>query len=329
MGIESQFQEETPLLCSSNEQEQKHKSPLYHLKTLYLFSKSNIKCVTIPQTLFALSTALSGPLLTTNPTPSLLSILSRLPILLLWITINLLICDISNQRLPSSITEDSLNKSWRPIPSGRITPESARQLLLTLIPLSLTLSEYLGNAQETLFILLLAWIYNDLGAANSNFHLRNLTNALGIAAFNAGSIIPLTGPSGLNSMGYIWICILTAAICSTISILDMPDIAGDSARGRRTMPIVYGHEIARWGLAVPIVFWSAVCPLFVGVRVVGCVVSLGLGVGLAGHLVGFRTQERDEVSEKLWCVWTMVLYFLPLFAGRQVLGWSWEGLGLL
>ncbi|KAE9369311.1 hypothetical protein N431DRAFT_380160 [Stipitochalara longipes BDJ] len=328
MGAKTHFQDEAPLPYSGDEEE-KHESPLYYLNTLYLFSKANIKCVTIPQTLFALSTALSGPLLTTNSTSFLSLILTRLPILLLWISINLLICDISNQRLPSSIIEDSLNKSWRPIPSGRITPESARRLLFSLIPLSITLSEYLGNVNETLFILLLAWVYNDLGAANENFHLRNITNALGIAAFNAGSIVPLTGASGLNSKGYIWLCVLAAAICSTISILDMPDIAGDSARGRRTMPIVYGHEVARWGLAVPIVFWSVACPLFLGMGVVGLVVSLGLGAGLAGHLLTFKTQKSDKTSERLWCVWTMVLYCLPLFASRQVLGWSWEGLSLL
>jgi 4-hydroxybenzoate polyprenyltransferase len=280
--------------------------------------------VTIPQTLFALSTTLSGPLLTDDPTPSILSTLPHLPILLLWISINLLICDISNQRLPSSIVEDSLNKSWRPIPSGRITPETARHLLFTFIPLTIFLSEYLGNVQETLAILVLAWIYNDLGAANENFHIRNITNALGIAAFNAGSIVALTGASGLNSMGYIWLCILAAAICSTISILDMPDITGDSARGRQTMPIVYGHEIARWGLAIPIIFWSAFCPLFLGVGIAGFVLSVMFGGGLAGHLLINRTQKSDKASEKLWCMWCMMLYCLPLFANSRVLGGVWD-----
>jgi 4-hydroxybenzoate polyprenyltransferase len=271
----------------------------------------------VPQTLLALSIALSGPLLTTNSTPSLLSTLSHLPILLLWISINLLICGIANQRLPSAIIEDSLNKSWRPIPSGRITPDSARRLLFAILPLSLVLSEYLGNSQETLSIVALAWVYNDLEAANENFHLRNLINALAIAAFSAGSIVALTGVSGLNSMGYGWLCILTAAICSTISILDLPDIAGDSARGRRTMPIVYGHEVARWGLAVPIALWSAACPLCLGVGVAGYVFSVCLGLGLSRHLLVFRTQKRDELSEKLWCVWCTMLYCLPLFVNGR------------
>src|ERR1700753_1294406 len=113
MGIKTDFQDETPLPYLGDGQDEKvctqqtpnrrqlkanyrqHESPLYHLKTLYLFSKANIKCVTVPQTLFALCTALSGPLLTTNSTPSLLSTVSQLPILLVWISINLLICDIS------------------------------------------------------------------------------------------------------------------------------------------------------------------------------------------------------------------------------------------
>jgi len=160
----------------------------------------------------------------------------------------------------------------------------------------------------------LAWVYNDLEAANENYHLRNIINALAIAAFSAGSIVALTGVSGLNSMGYGWLCILTAAICSTISILDLPDIAGDSARGRRTMPIVYGHEVARRGLAVPIVLWSAACPLFLGVGVARYVC---LGLGLSRHLLVFRTQKRDELSERLWCVWCTMLYCLPLFVNGR------------
>lgn len=95
------------------------------------------------------------------------------------------------------------------------------------------------------------------------------------------------------------------------------------------MPIVYGHELARWGLAVPIVFWSVVCPLFLGVGVVGFVFSVALGGGLAGHLLVFRTQRRDEVSEKLWCVWTMMLYCLPLFADGRAFEGIWEGTSVI
>ena len=140
-------------------------------------------------------------------------------------------------------------------------------------------------------VLLLAWIYNDLGAANENFHLRNLVNALGVAAFNAGSIIAITGSSSLNDRGCIWLVILAATICSTISILDMADIVGDSARGRRTMPIVYGHEIARWGLAAPIMAWSVACPVFLGIGILGFAVSVVLGFGLF-----FGASDRKEAE---------------------------------
>ncbi len=191
--------------------------------------------------------------------------------------------------------------------------------MFALLPLSLSFSEYFGNVQETMSVLLLAWIYNDLGAANENFHLRNLVNALGVAAFNAGSIIALTGSSSLNVRGYTWLFILAATICSTISILDMTDIVGDSARGRRTMPIIYGHEIARWGLTLPIMIWSVVCPVFLDINILGFAVSVVLGFGLAGHLLAFRTQPRDKISEKLWCVWILVLYCLPLFTDQRSL----------
>lgn len=84
------------------------------------------------------------------------------------------------------------------------------------------------------------------------------------------------------------------------------------------MPLVCGHEIARWGLAIPIMVWSVVCPLFLGAGFPGFVVSVVLGLGLAGHLLAFRTQERDKLSEALWCVWIMILYCLPLFADGMI-----------
>jgi 4-hydroxybenzoate polyprenyltransferase len=146
-------------------------------------------------------------------------------------------------------------------------------------------------------IMIMAWVYNDLGAANENFHLRNPANALGMAAFNAGAATP-----GLNGKGYVWLGVLGASICSTISILDMPDIARDSARGRRTMPIVCGHEVARWGLAIPIVLWSVVCPVFLGTGFAGFVFSVFLGSILACHLLIFRTHAADKASEKMWCL---------------------------
>jgi 4-hydroxybenzoate polyprenyltransferase len=146
-------------------------------------------------------------------------------------------------------------------------------VLIALLPISFLISKHFENVQETIMIMIMAWVYNDLGAANENFHLRNPANALGMAAFNAGAATP-----GLNGKGYVWLGVLGASICSTISILDMPDIARDSARGRRTMPIVCGHEVARWGLAIPIVLWSVVCPVFLGTGFAGFVFSVFLGI---------------------------------------------------
>jgi len=179
-------------------------------------------------------------------------------------------------------------------------------------------------------VMIMAWVYNDLGAANENFHLRNVANALGIAAFNAGSTIAVMGSApGLNGKGYVWLGVLGVAIYSTISVLDMLDIAGDSARGRRTMPIVYGHEVARWGVALPIVLWSVVCPIFLNTGLAGFMFSVVLGSIVAVHLVAFRTHSADKTSEKMWCVWTIVLYCLPLFANGEVFVRLWEGARLI
>jgi 4-hydroxybenzoate polyprenyltransferase len=226
---------------------------------------------------------------------------------------NVLLFDIANQRLPDSIVEDRVNKAWRPIPAGRLTPEQARRMLLVVIPLVFIGSLHLGGVVETVAMMVLTWMYNDLGGADEMYLVRNIINALGFMCYSSGSTDVAAGVHSLTPQAYKWIAIVGGIVFTTLSMQDLPDKEGDAARGRMTSPLLMGDAWSRWEIAIPIFLWSIICPMFWDVTWVGYVVPLGLGMWLTGRVLCLRTVAADKVSWQAWCLWTGVLYALPLF----------------
>jgi 4-hydroxybenzoate polyprenyltransferase len=263
---------------------------------------------------FALASALSGPLLTTNSTPSTFGVFSRLPKVVLWTWLNLWVFNLANQRLPDSILEDSINKPWRAIPSGRITPTQARQLLLISIPLIIFSTLYLGARDESIILMVLTWIYNDLGAADENFLVRHINNAFGFAAFAAGATQVACGfPShSLNTTAYQWLAMIIVVIASTVQFQDMEDQEGDRMRNRRTLPIVLGDSLARWVNATAIIAFSLIAPAFWQFDISGFALQSVLGFLIATRSLLFRGLTADKRTFQLWCLWLIALYLLPL-----------------
>ena len=95
---------------------------------IWLFTVKDSKSIVLPETAFGILSAMSGRMLTTNATLSLFGILSRSPPVVLWNWLKLLLFDVANQRLPKSITEDAVNKSWRPLPSKCLTAMKTQYL---------------------------------------------------------------------------------------------------------------------------------------------------------------------------------------------------------
>ncbi|KAL8718173.1 MAG: hypothetical protein Q9225_004668 [Loekoesia sp. 1 TL-2023] len=285
----------------------------YHLQTLHLFTVNDLKSILVPETAFGIFSALSGRLLTTNPSPTLTTVLSRLPHAALWTYLNLVIFDLANQRLLSSLLEDSVNKPWRPLPSHRLSLAQARRLLLFLIPAVTAASIFLGGLEETIVMHVLTWMYNDLYGADEHYAVRNLINAAGFMTYSYGATRVAAGPYELNAvMRYQWVPIIGAVILTTLQMQDMSDQDGDAQKGRGTLPLKWGDGAARWSIAVPVVFWSLACPAFWRMQYWGWAVPLILGTVLAGRVLVLRSVEQDKITWKLWCVWTMTLYVLPL-----------------
>lgn len=270
--------------------------------------------------MFAISMAfsifdLTGPM-ETRPVASHLAI--RLPLMVFWLWLHLLVEDISNQRLPGSVAEDVVNKSWRPLPSGRISMEEAQDLLMILVPLTVVTSMALRSFTPSVTFMMLVWLYNDLDGANRGPLQRNLLNTAGLACFGWGALTTLLHTRQnleCDTLIYLWIALTAAVVMTTIHAQDFPDMAGDAARGRRTLPLVYSEGWVRGSLAALVLLWSVVCLSFWSVKLpIVWLLTLSIGGMIGLKTTIHRDRASDEVVWKLWCVWMALIYVLPMFS---------------
>ncbi|MCJ1325726.1 hypothetical protein MMC10_002389 [Thelotrema lepadinum] len=232
-----------------------------HAYSIWLLTVSDLKSIVWPETAFGLFSALSGSQMTTNTSPSLREILLRLPQVVLWNWLNVFIFDLANQRLEDSIVEDRVNKPWRPIPSGRLTALHATNLLLFSIPAIVLITWYLGGMEECVAMIVLTWMYNDLGGADQHYITQNVINAFGFVCYSSDSTKVAAGHGkwDISQRGLVWLSLIWLIIFSTLQVQDMADVKGDAARGRKTLPLVQGQLTGRLSIAIPVLIFSAIC----------------------------------------------------------------------
>ncbi|KAF7136823.1 hypothetical protein CNMCM5793_006341 [Aspergillus hiratsukae] len=280
---------------------------------LWLFTESDFATFVFPDTAFGIFAALSGKSMTTNPTPDLLAILSKVPKVLLWNWLNLLIFDLANQRHPESVIEDTINKPWRPVPSGRMTVAQTRRLLLLSVPFVLIVNYFLGAWEETALLFSLTWMYNDLGGGDEEFVTRNLIIAIAFSQYNKGAMRVASGCGfDVPPNAWQWLAITSGVIGTTMHVQDMKDQEGDRAKGRRTAPLVIGDGAARWTIAIPTAFWSIACPAFWGLGPLGYALPVSIGFFIVFRILALRSFIADKRTWWLWTFWTAIIWMLPL-----------------
>ncbi len=163
-------------------------------------------------------------------------------------------------------------------------------------------------------MLVLTWMYNDLGGADENYVLRNLINAGGFMCHGSGATIIAAGIGDheLRREAYVWLAMIGGVIFTTLQVQDMPDMAGDAARGRRTLPLVHGEWIGRCSIAVPVVFWTYACPAFWQLGYIGHTLPTAVGLLVACRIMMKRNVAEDQITYHIWCLWLTILYILPL-----------------
>ena len=287
-----------------------------HLKTLWLFTYSDLKAIVIPSTAFAALTVLSGPILTTNPDPGVLRTVTRVPQMVLWIWINLLPFTTDNQRQARSILEDVANKPWRPMPSQRLSKRAALRLTVCGYFLAVMTSVCLGGLFECILLMALGVWYNQLGGSDVNCCLKNFINACGITLFALGTTRVATQghlPASLfNPVAKYWFLVVATVILTSIQTQDMYDQTGDRIRGRKTLPLVVGDLAARKTIAFAVCFWSVLCPIFWGLRSPFLAVSIAFGTFIAFRTLSRHSVAADKKTFWFWNLWMIMLYSMPL-----------------
>ena len=257
-------------------------------------------------------------MLTTNPSPHPGIILSRLPLVILFNWANLLVFDLANQRHPNAVVEDALNKPWRPLPTGRISVSDTRRLLLFSLPVVLAVNWILGAWEETVLLFALTWMYNDLEGGDQDFVTRNLIIGCAFGLYNRGALRVACGEGHqVTKLGYQWVVLISCVIFTTMQVQDMKDQDGDRTRGRRSVPLTIGNRAARWTIAVPVLTWSIVCPLFLGLGYPGYLATGGFGTVIAWRIWLLQDVQADRKTWKLWTAWTALLYILPLLKNHS------------
>lgn len=287
---------------------------LHSSYTLWLFTFSDLKTIVAPMSAFGVITSLSGSIFATGQSPDAIRIFQRIPWIVFWVWINLLPFAIDNQRRSSSIEEDKINKPWRPLPSSRCTRREAKSAMIVLYAVAILTSVYLGGLTQCMILILLGWIYNELGGSDENFVIRNMINAAGFVAYGSGAMAIALGPTGfsLSEGGYRWFQIVGAVVLTTVQMQDMLDQAGDKARSRKTIPLVIGDQPARWTVAIPTLFWSFFCPSFWRLHAIGYIAPAVVGGLIVFRVFSAKSVHGDKVTFRIWNFWMVVLYFLPL-----------------
>lgn len=294
----------------------------FHLYTLFLFTKSDFKTVVFPQSIFAIAVALSGVAASpeARSATDVWAVLSRVPHMVFWIWVHLLLEDLANQRQPQSISEDAVNKPWRPLPSGRISQTESLTLLQAGVPTLALVSLSLGAFTPSAAFMTLVWLYNDLEGSSTGPILRNVVNAAGLCCLGWGGHTVLRGKDSGQQITWsqdwrlYWMLMTAAAIATTVHAQDMPDMKGDLARQRKTFPLLYGERLARWSLAVLVVLWSVILPVSCNVQnFTARLLSLGVGSSISVLTMLYQHEPSDKLVWNLWCFWLGGLYLLPLF----------------
>lgn len=301
------------------------------LRLFWLITQDDFGTFVCPNTAFGVFGALAGPLLVTSlPNSSnsrgspLASGLLRLTATIFFNWSTVLIFDLANQRRQESVREDALNKPWRPIPSGRATSSQLRRALLFAIPAVLSVNHFwLHVGVETALIFVVVWHYNDLGGGDESWVLRNVVIATAFGLFNLGSLKVASGSGSVGNgpateaagvvtpLGTLWIVAISGVILTTMHVQDLKDVAGDKSRGRQSAPLVLGENVARWTIALPVVFWSGVCPLIWGPPLWGLCIIIALGILVAYRCLTLSGTMEDRRTWQLWALWTAALYALP------------------
>ena len=239
-----------------------------------------------------------------------------------FVWINALVFELANQTKAKGLTEDSLHKSQRPIPIGLISSVQTRRLWLTALPLFIGVSYFMGVWKETALQFILVWKYNSLEGGGKNSISRNVIIAAAFEVYTEGALQVACGYNHTaTETGFVWTGIVSAVILTTMHAQEMKeDQAGDNmAIVRQTAATMIGDGIVRWTIAVPVLFWSLLCPLYWDIGLYGWFLPVSMGLMTAVPVLRFRDLVADCTTWVWWAKWLSSAYLLSLLKNQTAI----------
>ncbi|KZO90321.1 hypothetical protein CALVIDRAFT_547615 [Calocera viscosa TUFC12733] len=278
----------------------------HHLYTGFLFTYSDFKTIFFPITIFA---AVAAPVHSK----------SQLFLAIVWIWLHLLQCNVSNQY--KSCEEDKINKPWRPLPSQRVTFIQAQKLRWALVALCLTYSLSFGVdvALVSVVLTLTMIVYDEVGLAG-HWAGKNICAVYGYGTFEIGATKIMGYTSDLDKTAQMSVVLSAMIVLTTIHVQDFPDVDGDLALGRRTIPITF-PQASRILTPLIMIGWTAILnnAWMLGPTISTLMYVLG-GV-VAARIWGNRTTSGDRRTYLYYNVWLFCAHLLP--ANARFGGLSW------
>ena len=163
----------------------------------------------------------------------------------LWILVTLSVYILNGVM---DVEEDRINRSSRPVASGKLSVVQAAGVAAGLGVLSVAGSTLLGGLMvcSVLAALVLGWLYS-----GPPFYLKRRPAAwtvVGIAAalitYNAGYA---SNGGGGNLLSFsVFACVMALWLGVVSQTKDLSDVKGDEQAGRRSVPVVFGEGRARF-----------------------------------------------------------------------------------
>jgi len=271
---------------------------LYQLTTLFLFTKSDIKTLVVPVTLFA---SAAGPY--TSP--------KALAETIFWIWLHLLQFNVSNQSLKPE--EDVHNKPSRPLPSKRITLKNARRLRWAMIPICIGYSATYSSpvTVASAGFIIGTMIYDDFGAHASHWLIRGCVNAYNLGCCEVGAtLIAGWDRTKLDNVGILAVLLSVVIYATTIQTSDFQDCEGDRLVGRKTMPLTM-PTLARPFVFVAMTGWSIILSYLWQLAHLQAAIFSGMGLYVGLRFLTLKSVKEDKVSFNWYNLWLTLAHVLP------------------
>lgn len=141
--------------------------------------------------------------------------------------------------------EDRINKPYRPIPSGLLSMSGA-VLRLVVCSIAMCMLAWSGGVLWHAFALQLLYVLHYQLGWDAHWFLKNLGNGLGAAVglASSGHMVGNLLSHSAAAVDAISV-VLGVMVALTVCVQDFRDVVGDSAVGRRTLPIALGDTAAR------------------------------------------------------------------------------------